>query len=81
MVVSDVIVLYVLKKRKFYKGNKYQEVDSEIEFDYEVIPSSPPEGDSEDQPTRQTALLKVTEVHVYCPVGVCARFHKDLSFV
>ena len=38
MVISDVIVLYVLKKRKYYKEKKIQEVkDSDNEFNYEVV--------------------------------------------
>ena len=38
VVISDVIVLHVLKNRKYYKENKIQEVkDSDIEFDYEVV--------------------------------------------
>ena len=42
MVVSDVIVLYVLKKRNFYKQNKYQQViDSDDDKEYEVINNPP----------------------------------------
>lgn len=78
MVVSDVIVLYVLKKRKYYKENKYQEVkDSDMEFDYEVI-TNPPPPDIDHQytpPTVSTALLSLKVKEVYCPAGgVCAHF-------
>jgi P2X purinoceptor 4 len=42
VVVSDVIVLYVLKKRNFYKQNKYQQViDSDDDKEYEVINNPP----------------------------------------
>ena len=38
VVVSDVIVLYVLRKGKFYREKKYQNVnDAEIDGGYEVI--------------------------------------------
>ena len=47
MVISDVIVLYVLKKRHFYKENKYQQVvDTDNDGEYEVI-NNPP---NEDEP-------------------------------
>ena len=48
MVISDVIVLNVLKNRKYYKENKIQEVkDSDIEFDYVV--TNPPDAEDTDQ--------------------------------
>ena len=43
MVVSDVIVLYVLKKRNFYKQNKYQQVIDSDDQEYEVINNPPDE--------------------------------------
>ena len=47
VVVSDVVVLYVLKKRHFYKENKYQQViDPEVDGDYEIV-DNPPEADDE----------------------------------
>lgn len=39
--ISDVIVLYVLKKRKFYKENKYQQVIDTDDNDYEIINNPP----------------------------------------
>ena len=50
VVISDVVVLYVLKKRHFYKENKYQQVeDSEYARDYEVV-NNPPNDDAEANP-------------------------------
>lgn len=56
VVVSDVIVLYVLKKRLFYRQNKYQDVrDSDIENDYHIIdsPTEDKGGHIIDSPTEE----------------------------
>ena len=51
VVISDVIVLYVLKKRSFYKENKYQQVlDPEIDQHYEII-NNPPGSERQPLPT------------------------------
>ena len=57
--ISDVIVLYVLKKRKYYRENKYQEVlDADMkENEYEII-NNPPDQDPESQPLSVAIGLK-----------------------
>ena len=61
VVISDVIVLYVLKKRAFYKENKYQQVvDTDREQEYEVI-NYPPNDDA--QPLPITVSLKPLQVN------------------
>ena len=81
--ISDVIVLYVLKKRNYYKENKYQEVkDSDVEFDYEVV-TNPPDADTDHHhgpPTRSTPPpSKDAEVQlaagVPCSVSCSCTFH------
>jgi P2X purinoceptor 4 len=43
VVISDVVVLYILKKRNYYKENKYQQVvDMDSDKEYEII-NNPPE--------------------------------------
>jgi P2X purinoceptor 4 len=46
VVISDVVVLYVLKKRSYYRDNKYQQVTDEAsDQEYEVV-NNPPEDSS-----------------------------------
>ena len=41
--ISDVVVLYILKKRNYYKENKYQQVvDMDSDKEYEIV-NNPPE--------------------------------------
>ena len=83
MVISDVIVLYVLKKRKYYKENKYQEVkDSDIEFDYEVV-TNPPDADTDHHPHGPPILSTPPpskDAEVYLP-SKCASAMKCLMFL
>ena len=60
--VSDVIVLYVLKKRNYYKENKYQQVvESDYEKDYEII-TNPPE-DPDSRPIVSLRTLSKVYIH------------------
>ena len=58
------IVLYVLKKRQYYRDNKYQEVaDVDSDKEYEFI-HNPPAEDSERQPIPVTVSLHQLPSHV-----------------
>ena len=62
--ISDVIVLYVLKKRSFYKENKYQQVlDPEIDGQYEIINNPYEDPDtSQRQPLPDTVSCELNLV-------------------
>ena len=67
--VSDVIVLYLLKKGGFYRRNKYQQVnESEGEEGYEVITNPPATKDPENQPIQVTVRSFPLQVSLYTVV-------------
>ena len=62
VVVSDVIVMYILKKGKFYRQKKYLNVnDSEAEGEYEIInnPADDLEGSKEAIPVPVSHVMSV----------------------
>lgn len=87
--ISDVIVLYVLKKRRFYKENKYQQVyDSDGEQDYEVI-DNPPAMDAEKQTLSDTVSLSLQVIKAIVEqkwdhskgLLFCFFFHRSVSII
>jgi P2X purinoceptor 4 len=65
VVIGDVVVLYILKKRKYYRENKYQEVvDMDSDKEYEIITNPP-----EDPEARTIVSLRtLSKVYRHTPV-------------